>query len=322
MNNITIEGIAERIRQHRKFILLSHTNPDADTVGSVVALAHALKKNGNTVNCLCDCDIPDRISFIGKEFYSKDCSVHGDELIISVDVASPSMLGSLCEKFESIVDIRIDHHGKGGNFGKFNYVEPSAAAAGEIIFELLTYMQMINDAKVISSLYAAIASDTGCFRYSNTTAKTHMTAAYLLSLGAPASDINEALFETVSFSSLSIYPLFLESCQAIYNGRVNLITVSNEAKRRYGLCDSDLEELSSLSRQAGGAQLGIVIKQRDNSDKEYKLSMRSRKQINCSEIAAYFGGGGHIRASGATIYADSPEKATEAVIVALEKFFR
>ena len=322
MNNITLEDISKVLRAHSRFVIISHTNPDGDTVGSVSALASALRSIGAEVLCLCDCDIPQRLSFIADKSYAKDCDLRGDELIISVDVASSQMLGALKDKFADKVSIRIDHHGKGEDFAKFNYVDPSASAAGEIIFDLLASMNLLSIPSSIAGIYAAIASDTGCFRYSNTTAKTHMTAAYLLTLGAPQSEINEALFETVSMESLSIYPMFIENCTSLFDGSVNLVSITNECKKRYGVVDSDLEELSSLSRQVGGAKLGIVIRERDSKDGEFKLSMRSRKPLNCSQIAEYFGGGGHLRAAGATITAPDMEQAKALVIEALHKFIK
>lgn len=318
MNTITTEKTAERLKEAENIILLSHTNPDGDTVGSVSALAYALKETGKSITCLCDTDIPERLRFICGDLYKKDYALSGNELIVSVDVASPEMLGALREKFEKLVEIRIDHHKKGTDFAKYNYVDADASAAGEIVFEILTCMKLTSCKKAISALYASIASDTGCFKYSNTTAKTHMIAAYLISLGANNGDINEALFESVSMRSLSIYPLFLKNNRVLQNGRVNLVTVTNHEKSELGLADSDLEELSSLSRQVNGADLGIVLRQKDGNDTTFKVSMRSRKSVNCANIAAFLGGGGHVRAAGATINADSIESALKILTDALE----
>ncbi len=322
MKSISLEEIAKKLASHQKIVFLSHTNPDGDTVGSVSALAYALKGAGKDICCLCDCDIPERLKFICGELYEKDISLSGEELIVSVDVAAPSMLGALDEKFSPIVDIQIDHHGKGIPFGKASYVDASAAAAGEIVFQLLTYMQLTSNIKAISSIYAAIASDTGCFKYSNTTAQTHMSAAYLLSLGVNSAEINEALFDTVSFESLSVYPLFLENCKVMYDGKVNLVLVTNKVKKKYSLKDSDLDELSAIARKVGGAELGIVIRQKDGSDCEYKVSMRSRAPISCSDICSKLGGGGHLRAAGATFFADAPENALESVLTLLSQYFK
>lgn len=319
MNSITTEKIASSLKSAQRIIILSHTNPDGDTIGCAVSLACALNDIGKETVCLCDCDIPTRLKFICGDLYKKDCELFGGELIICVDVASPEMLGSLCEKFAPIVEIRIDHHKKGTDFAKYNYVDYEAAAAGEIVFEILTCMGLTQNTKALSALYAALSSDTGCFKYSNTTAKTHMIAAYLITLGASHAEVDEALFETKSLRSLQIYPLFLKNCRVLYEGRVNLVTVTNSEKCALSLVDGDLEELSALSRQVEGADLGIVLRQKDGCETEFKVSMRSRKSVNCSLIAAYLGGGGHIRAAGATIIASSMNEAVNILTDALKE---
>ncbi len=317
--NITAEKAAEKIKKAKNIILLSHTNPDGDTVGSVCALAYALTECQKKVTCLCDSDIPERLRFICGDLYKKDCALTGDELIISVDVASPEMLGALSEKFAPLTKIRIDHHKKGSDFAEFNLVDSDASSAGEIVFEILSILKLTSCQRAISALYASIASDTGCFKYANTTAKTHMIAAYLISLGADHSEINEALFENLTLKSLEIYPLFLKNLKTLYSGRVNLVNVTNDEKASLGLVDSDLEELSSLSRQLNMASLGIVLRQKDGTFDTFKVSMRSRKGVNCSNIASYLGGGGHIRAAGATIKASNIEEAEKILLEALEK---
>ena len=144
-----------------------------------------------------------------------------------------------------------------------------------------------------------------------------MTAAYLITMGAAHSDINEALFETVTFRELGIYPLFLRNAERLYDGRVLIVTVSDKDKKEYGLSDEDLDELSALSRKVSGTMLGIVVKQTDNFNNEFKVSMRSRKQVDCSVICVSLGGGGHTRASGATVIASDINEAKETVIKAL-----
>ena len=169
------------------------------------------------------------------------------------------------------------------------------------------------------AIHAAITSDTGCFKYSNTTAKTHMSAAYLISLGAAHAEIDEALFDTVTFGELGIYPLFLDNCRSLCGGRVTLVSISNEEKEKRGMKDTELDELSSLTRKINGTYLGIVLKQVDGSDDKFKVSMRSRAQVDCSVICAALGGGGHVRASGATITAENIGQAEKTLTETLEK---
>ena len=318
MNNTSIGQIIDILKEKDDFVLLSHTNPDGDTVGSVTAFYLMLRKIGKRVRCLCDKKIPKRLYFICGDIYDDNYCISDSEYVISLDVASEIMLGENLENAAGRVDLRIDHHAKGSDFAKLNYVEPGASSCGEIVFDICAAMEL-TDPAIASAVYAAIASDTGCFKYSNTTAKTHMSAAYLISLGAAHAEINEALFDTVTFGEIGIYPLFLENSKSLYGGKVTLVSVSNEEKRKRGMKDTDLDELSSLARKVEGTYLGIVIKQVDDDDEKFKVSMRSRIQVDCSVICAALGGGGHVRASGATITADSIEQAENILIDTLKK---
>lgn len=318
MSDFGISDIIKLIETGDNFVLISHTNPDGDTIGSTYAFYLMLKKMGKNVRCLCDKEVPRRLAFILKEnIYGNDYIIRDDEYVISLDVASANMLGRSLEQYASRVDLRIDHHGRSTPFARINYVEPGASACGEIVFDIAAGLNLI-DRDIANAIFAAISSDTGCFRFSNTTAKTHMTAAYLLSLGANAAEINEALYDTVVYNELNIYPLFLDNCECLYNGHVNIVTVTNAEKRKYSLTDPELEELSSLSRRPAGTYLGVVIKQTDDNENEFKVSMRSRKQVDCAVICASLGGGGHVRAAGATIQASSIEEAKETVMNALK----
>ena len=320
MSEFSISDIVDLFRSKDNFVLISHTNPDGDTVGCTYAVYLILKKLGKRVRCLCDKQIPARLAFICPEgIYDSRTDIAEDEYVITLDVASPNMLGRSLEAYADRVDLRIDHHGKSTPFAKINYVEPSASACAEIIFEIGAALNVIDPA-IASAIFSALSSDTGCFRYSNTTARTHMTAAYLISLGANASEINEALFDTVTYSELAIYPIFLNNCERLYNGRVNIVALTNDEKAKYGITDADLDELSSLSRKTAGTNLGVVIKQVDDNETEFKVSMRSRKPVDCSVICASIGGGGHTRASGATITANSIDSAKAIVLSAIRKF--
>ena len=318
MNNTSIGQIIDILKEKNDFVLLSHTNPDGDTVGSVTAFYLMLCKMGKRVRCLCDKKIPERLYFICGDIYDENYCISDGEYVISLDVASETMLGENLRNAVGRVDLRIDHHAKGSDFAKLNYVEPGASSCGEIVFDICAAMEL-TDPAIASAIYAAITSDTGCFKYSNTTAKTHMSAAYLISLGAAHAEIDEALFDTVTFGELGIYPLFLDNCRSLCGGRVTLVSISNEEKEKRGMKDTDLDELSSLTRKINGTYLGIVLKQVDGSDDKFKVSMRSRAQVDCSVICAALGGGGHVRASGATITAENLGEAEKILIETLEK---
>ena len=313
MNNITLPEIAERLLAAGRILLLSHTSPDGDTVGSVTALSLALRLCGKETVCLCEMPIPERNLFIcGEGAYVTSCPVQESDLVVSVDVASAQMLGGLRETFENRTDIRIDHHGSADDFATYNYVDPTAAACAEIVYELITLLPCTLCEEIASPLYTALNTDTGGFRFSNTTARTHKIAAALMEAGAAAADICETLYENVTLESLQSNALFLEKLQLYMDGKILFLPITVEDKIRYGFTDENIEGYATLSRKIAGVELGIVLREKDNGS--FKVSMRSRKSVNSAALCTLFGGGGHVRAAGATIEADSFDEACKKLL--------
>lgn len=301
MNNITLPEIAERLKEKRRIALLSHIAPDGDTVGSAVGLAILLEGMGKRVTCLCDSPIPDYIAFLGAErfFFSTDRKF---QLVVSLDVASPQQLGRLAEKYADQVDIRIDHHALSTDFGKFNYCRPDAAAVCQIVTELAGYLGGLTP-KAAAALYVGMSTDTGGFRYSNTTPAALRAAADLLEAGAPAEEINDRLYERMSLDVLRSHTFFLDHMESYDDGKILLIPIEEEQRIAAGLSQESLEGLSSLARRIDGVRLGISLRQR--AEGEFRVSMRSTREVDCAALCLLFGGGGHLRAAGATVRAAS-----------------
>jgi phosphoesterase RecJ-like protein len=313
MNNITLSEISEQLLAAKRIILLSHTNPDGDTIGSVTALSRALRLCGKETICLCDIEIPERNLFIcGEGAYTTSCEIAEDDLVVSVDVASPQMLGKLRDTFEERTDIRIDHHASADNFATYNYVDPTAAACAQIIFDLICLLPCTLCEEIASPLYTALNTDTGGFRFSNTTARTHRIAAALMEGGAAAADICETLYENVTLESLQSNALFLEKYQLHMDGKILFLPITMADKERYGFTDENVEGYATLSRKIVGVELGMVLREKDRGG--YKVSMRSRKTVDSAALCALFGGGGHARAAGATIEADSFDEACQKLL--------
>lgn len=309
MNNITLDQISEMLTKAHTVVILSHTSPDGDTVGATVALADALNDRGIHVHALCDVDIHEYLDFVSGGFYEKDTDDSG--LIVALDVASKGQLGALAEKFGDRIDIRIDHHDLGEDFAKYNYCIPNAAATCEIMYELLRKMDALTK-NAATALYTGISTDSGSFRYSNTTPNTLRVAAALIEAGADAETINEKLYEDLPLSSLRADGFFLDHMELHENGKILIVKVALDEMESAGLSLADVDGFSSLARKISGVQLGISIREKEPG--VYKASMRSRKSIDCAKICASLGGGGHIRAAGATIYAENIENAHRAVL--------
>lgn len=326
-NNITLEGIAALLRESDHILLLSHTRPDGDTVGSAACLCRALTAMGKRVAWLCDEEIPKRLRFLCRTDFFSECNGTDDDtllisdklpegftpaLIVAVDIASPSLLGKFEDEFACKIDLRIDHHGTGELSAAHLYVDSSAAAVGEIAYTICNLLGC-NDPAALSCAYAAIASDTGCFKYSNVTPETHRIAAALLEAGVDSAEITQRLFGARPLSQIQAY------CAAIDMLHFPLpdVAVINfpEGYRLFrGFSEEDVGDLASIPRQIEGVRLGIVIKQRSDEVGKYKISMRSDGKIDCSALCALFGGGGHKGAAGAAVTAETAEDAEKAIL--------
>lgn len=311
MNNIYFDEVVALFKERDDFLILCHTNPDEDTLGSGYALYLALKKLGKRARLLCDMPISYRSSSIvdGDLFEPFDAedfdSAQFDGCtVVSVDVATSNMLGLLKKHFESKTDLKIDHHAVGEDFAKYNFTDAESGACGMILYRVITALGVMDEV-IASALYMAISADTGGFRYSNTTAETHRIAAALLDAGADGADVNEALFETKSHRDIAALQLGLSKMRYLCDGLVSLISISNADKEAAGIDDRDLGELPSIARQPEGVLLGLVLKQTDGDGIRFKLSTRSREGFDAAALCQVFGGGGHVRAAGATIFADS-----------------
>ncbi len=318
----TLENICKKLLSFRSPLILMHTRPDADTVGSAMALSALLRQNGAEPVCVCPDAIPSRLEFLCEgECVSAFEDAREYDAVISVDVASPAQLGRL-EGMADKVDVMIDHHGKGTVFAPEYYIDAASAACGEIVFEMARIMGTLAsvtvDDKVASRLYAAISSDTGSFKYGNTTAKTLRIAAELLALGIDNADISRRLFDSKSKSVLTAERLAYEKMQWLSDGKITAAVLTNGDKARYGLCDSDLETAIDIVRMSEGSRVSFVIKEVGGQDGTYRVSMRSDGELDVAAICAAFGGGGHRAAAGCTVTAKDADIALGMILAEIK----
>ena len=305
----------------RDTLLLLHRNPDGDAVGSAFALRELLASLGSRAWCICDSEIPKRLRFLSAPAQKSVLPVSipadfSDVRVVSVDVASPAQLGALRERFEARTDLMIDHHGTGTPFADF-YIDPHAAATGEIVFDLIHRLEKENRTRLTPRmaklLYAAISSDTGCFRYSNVTPDTHRRAAELVATGIDCADINHRLFDSKPLGLLRAEAMGVEHLRVSHGGRVALIAVSHAERIAAGLEDCDLETLVDVARSLEGVEVAISLRQ-PTEEGIFRASVRSSGSYNVANLCAQFGGGGHEKAAGCTVYAPDIDSAAEMLI--------
>lgn len=290
----SLEQIAQSLRLADRIAILSHSSPDGDTLGCASALAMTLQGMGKQAKVVCSDPIPRRLSYL---FDGVEQQEFEPAYVISVDVAEPKLLGPATEPYLHRLDACIDHHRSNSmaQYASLSYVDTGAGAACEIMYELVRLLAPITQ-PVADSLYTGLCTDTGCFRFSNTTSRTHRIAADLQELGCRAAQISRELFDTKSKGRLMAEQQVLQGMEFYFEDQVALIVIPQSLLRETGIDPSELDGLAALPRQIQGVEVGITLKERP--DGGYKASLRSTEYVDVSEICQGLGGGGHVRAAG------------------------
>jgi phosphoesterase RecJ-like protein len=293
-----------------------HQRPDGDTVGTCSALLKLFRILGIDAEYACADRIPDRLAFLLEgERASQSPS---DREIIAVDVASPSQLGALSPLSES-VSLTIDHHAVNLPFSD-NLTLPDASSAGEVLYSVIDELIKMGKAELSADLsyplYASISSDTGGFIFSSATPATYRLAANLMETGIDFSDINRRLFHSKSRKQLNAEGLVASKLQTAMNGKIAYATVSRAERLAADALPEHFETAIDIVRSAELAEIAIFV--RENDDGSIKASLRSTG-FNVAEIAAQFGGGGHVRAAGCTLKAANADEAVKTLITTIEK---
>ena len=315
--DISLPEIAGKLRGAANLLILTHDHPDGDTLGSAFALKAALGRDGRRVEVACCDPVAPSLRFItgGAAALPVPAGFEPD-LVCAVDMADDGMLGDLLPLFDGKVDVKIDHHATSKPFAAFNYVDPGAAACGEIIYDLLAPGGAVTPGAA-TALYAAVASDTGGFRYANTTARTFTIASELIGLGADSHGVNGMLFEQKSPGELRATRLAIEGLEYHAGGRVAVTGFTMDMKRHFDIADDDISPILGLTRDIAGVEVGITLRQESEAPDVYKASLRSDGAFDCSEVCALFGGGGHRGAAGCRLEAVSFDAAKKALVDAV-----
>ncbi len=287
-----------RLRAAQDILILCHKNPDGDTIGCAGALYLALKTLGKNVSVLCSDPVPALYDFMELRWF--DAS-YEPAFVVAVDVASIQLFGDRnnVQKYAEHVQLCIDHHASNSGYAYETLLDPGAAAASELMIDIIEEMGVSITADIAACLYTGIATDTGCFRFSNTTAKTHLAAARVIEAGANVETLNARLFESRSRARLEIERMALESLEYFFDGRCAMIYLTWDQIVTSGVPGAELEDLTSLPRSIEGVEVGLTLRQQ--KDGSYKISVRTAGTVDACAIARHLGGGGHSRAAGCEI---------------------
>ena len=298
---ITLSQTADFLKTNDNFVILTHQNPDGDTLGSGFGLALLLNKLGKKSTVICSDDIPEKYSYF-TSLAPQNADFNEKITVVAVDVADVKLLGKLEKEYSTKIQLCIDHHISNVGYADATYLDSNAAANCECIYDLANALSVEIDENMALALYTGISTDTGCFRFSNTTAKTHRIGADLIELGIDTAEINRIMFETKSRIRVELEKMALDAMEFHFDDKCAVITVTREMYEKTGCKDEDLEGITSISRSIEGVMVGVTLREREEGG--FKISVRTYPPIDASEICKRVGGGGHIRAAGCQLGAE------------------
>ena len=290
-------------------------NPDGDALGSMLGLAHGLKTLGKEITVLSQDGVPDIYTFLPgcDTVQTRLPETISFPLAIVLDSGDISRIGpdvlKIVQRSTRIID--IDHHISGDGFGDVKLIDATAASTAEIVFEFLKFLKIEVTEQIAVCLFTGLITDTGSFRFQNTTGKTFRTGAELVDAGAKPSEIAEIVFDNRTLSATLILGRALTSLKSAADGRIIWVKLSLGDFAETGARDEDTEGIVNYARGVRGAQVGILF--REVVPGKVRISLRSHEGLDVSKIAGEYGGGGHRMASGCT-YEGTLEAAEQSVV--------
>ena len=306
---------AEFLLSHDHFCILSHRRPDGDTIGSSAALCLGLRSLGKTAHVLYNEEVSDRFAWL-HEGLTKEAVEEGDT-VVSVDVASPGMLPKAFEHLLGNIQLRIDHHASATSFTDCELVDGGSASCAELVWDVLEAAGVTMDEKLAEAVYVGVSTDTGCFRYANTTAHTFSVAADCAKAGARVFQLNQELFETNTLGRLRMQAWIVDNMQMIRGGEMAIVAIPLAVEQELGVTQDDMDNISSFPRTVAGVCMAATL--RETKEGDTKISVRAVPGYDATLVTTRFGGGGHKGAAGGALKMPIAEaaKAVEAVMLEL-----
>ena len=309
------QEIAGTLLKHYRFLIATHVLPDGDAIGSMLGLGMGLQKRGRRVTMACPGGVPENLRFLpgSEEILSADNIEPSEyDIVVVLDSSDLGRIEGIYEKLPSGIPIvNIDHHATNKSYGTYNYVDTSAAATGEQIYKILVSMNVRVDVSIAVCLFTAIATDTGFFRFSNTTPTTLRIAARLVEKGAEPGAISEQIYEARPLESLKMLGRVLDTLRLDKTGKIAWLEVYDDWMTEFSLYEEQTEGFVNYGRMVRGVEVAFLF--RESSDGKIRVGMRSKGEFDVGALAEELGGGGHAKAAGCTLDTGSIAQARELV---------
>jgi phosphoesterase RecJ-like protein len=296
------------VRSHERFLLTSHVRPDCDALGSELGLAGILEALGKDVQIVNAQAAPPNLQFIDPQRKLKTLDVDvrreqlaGIEVLMVLDTSAWAQLGAMADvvRTTNAKKAILDHHISQDDLGAELFKDTQAEATGRLVFEAAEHLGVKLTPEIAAPIFAALATDTGWFRFASTTGLTYRVAGALTDAGASPSRIYTSLYEQDTLPRLQLTGRILARAQTDLDGRLIHTAVLREDFEATGALPSDTEDIINMTLEVAGTQVAVILVEQPGGG--FKISFRSRSRVDCSQLAQQFGGGGHKAAAGAFV---------------------
>ncbi len=312
--------LVEIIERHDSFFLVSHIDPDGDAIGSLIALFLLLTRKGKKALAYDRDGVPEIYRFLecSDKVVSSVPASEAFDVVIFLECPNVGRAGAECEQLikATKVWVNLDHHFENARFGHLNIIDPGMCAVAEMIFDLYGAMGEPIDLIAGAALYTAIMTDTGSYKYSNTSPRAHEISAKLIKLGVKPYDTYEEIFGNLSPPAAMIAASAHSTLEI--DGNISCITITRAMLEEAGATAEDTHDIVNLGRGIADVEVALLFRETENG---IKVSLRSKGGVEVNKIAGGFGGGGHLRAAGCTIQGDMAQ-AKDLVYTAVREALR
>lgn len=321
--NMSLDSFCQKLKKMDNFLLASHVYPEGDAVASVLAMDSLLRRLGKKTTIACEDAFPERLGCLPSKRWNRAKDIPVDrkfDALVVADCPTLERIGEVQKLLNPETQIfNIDHHISNKLFGHYNFIQPSASACGEVIYDIFKYFKMEMTKEEGTALYVSISTDTGSFKYSNTTVKSHQIASELIKTGIDIETINDALYATFSLEKIQLYSLLLGRIKTSEDGNIAWVGLTKNDLKRTGATYEDTEGFIDFLKYIKEVRFSFFMSEvgGDHVPAHVRVSFRSKGQYDVAQVAAKFGGGGHKKAAGCVIHG-SLEEATHQILEQLK----
>ncbi len=310
--NDSLAKFCEGLKESKSFLLASHVNPEGDAVACVLAMDSLLRRLGKKTIVGCEDPFPERLSVLPSKRWNQAKNIPSDRNFDAILVCDCPTLERIGKTFEFVKPgmkiFNIDHHVTNRMFGTHNYVQPKAAACGEVVYDIFKHFRLPITKDEAICLYVSIVTDTGSFKYGNTSVRCHEIASELIQKGVDVEKINDGLYSIYSLHKIRLYSNLMSKIRTEHHGDVAWVWMSHQDLEESGANYEDMEGFIDFLKYIKNVKYAFFLSENSRPD-SIRVSFRSKGNYDASKIAMRFGGGGHTKAAGCTINAPIQEAA-------------